>query len=363
MKEGNLKPRSDEDRSESLKHLYRYQTILNLYNSGIPTHVIASQLDIDEESVHKIIQSNSDDCNGVLSPSSSVPLLENSFTENSTLSIDTIVNTDIAIKNSQIRMWKALQSEPEIFLSLERTNGILRTFSKSKVTLVILHIDLVDSTELSVSLPLERLSTILQTFMQEIGSVITAYGGYVLKYIGDAVLGFFLVPITYTVKKNGAKRFDDSGNNQRDKLKNLYLPCINAINCGGSILKIIDQAINPILNQYDYPEISVRIGIDVGENVVIQDGWDIHELQYIIGQEKDEDIRIKEPHFDILGYSTNIAVKMTSLARANGIVIGQSVYENLDHEKYSFRILDVNQEVWKYIDNRTDTIYRIYRSI
>lgn len=198
--------------------------------------------------------------------------------------------------------------------------------------------------------------------MQEIGSVIMAYRSYVLKYIGDAVLGFFVVPITYTVKKNGAKWFDDSDSNQRDKLNNLYSHCVNAINCR-SILKIIDQAINPILNQYGYPEISVRTGIDVSENVVIQDGWDVHRLRYIIGQGRDGDITIKEPHFDILGYSTNIAVKMTSLANANGIVIGQSVYELLGHEKYSFRMLNVNQEVWKYIDGRTDTIYRIYHSI
>jgi class 3 adenylate cyclase len=100
----------------------------------------------------------------------------------------------MAIKNAQIRMWKALRAEPEITLSMERTNEVLKAFSKSKVSLVIFNVDLVDSTELSISLPLERLSVILQTFMQEVASVITSYGGYVLKYIGDAVLGFFIVP-------------------------------------------------------------------------------------------------------------------------------------------------------------------------
>ena len=50
-------------------------------------------------------------------------------------------------------------------------------------------------------------------------------------------------------------------------------------NCARSIIKILDQAINPILNQYDYPEMSVRIGMDIGENVIIQDGWDVHRLQ------------------------------------------------------------------------------------
>lgn len=62
-----------------------------------------------------------------------------------------------------------------------------------------------------------------------------------------------------------------------------------------------------------------------------------------------------EPHYDIIGYSTNIAVKMTELANTNGVVIGQSVYDVLDHEKSSFKLLKVNPDVWKYIDDRTDT--------
>lgn len=255
-------------------------------------------------------------------------------------------------------MWKALRSEPEITLSMERTNEVLKAFAKSKVTLVILNIDLVDSTELSISLPPERLSTILQTFMQETASVIISYGGYVLKYIGDAVLGFFIVPQPPRFEKHVVEYQNDNANPS-----SLYILCINAINCGRSIIKILDQAINPILDQYGYPEMSVRIGIDIGENSVIQDGWDLHSLPEQNRVRKIKTEIIREPHFDIIGYSTNIAVKMTGLASANKIVIGQSIYEILDQEKSSFKLLDVNPDVWKYIDNRTDSLYRIYQSI
>lgn len=354
--------------NEGIDYHQQYQTILNLYNSGIPTHIIAFQLDTNEEDVRKVIQSTPNDDNS-LSPSLfSVPLLENKSAKDSIIpSLDDMVNTDIAIKNAQVRMWKALRSEPEITLSMERTNEALRAFAKSKVTLVILNIDLVDSTELSISLPLERLSTILQTFMQEMASVIVTYGGYVLKYIGDAVLGFFVVPTKYGFENN-VVQYDNSNDhhvnqiNQKDYLNSLYIPCVNAINCSRSIIKILDQAINPILNQYDYPEMSVRIGIDIGENVVVQDGWDIHRMRQPNNQETDKTAIIREPHFDIIGYSTNIAVKMTGLASANKIVIGQSIYNILDHEKSSFKLLDVNPEVWKYIDDRTDSLYRIYQS-
>jgi adenylate cyclase len=84
---------------------------------------------------------------------------------------------------------------------MERTNEVLKAFAKTKVNLVILNVDLVGSTELSISLHLERLSTILQTFMQETALVIISYGGYVLKYIGDAVLGLFIVPRPHGFEK------------------------------------------------------------------------------------------------------------------------------------------------------------------
>ena len=56
------------------------------------------------------------------------------------------------------------------------------------------------------------------------------------------------------------------------------MPSINAINCARSMIKIVKEGINPILNQSDYPDIAVRVGIDVGEIAIIQYGWDIHTL-------------------------------------------------------------------------------------
>jgi hypothetical protein len=83
----------------------QYQTILNLYNSGIPAYVIAFQLDMDEKDVHKVIQSTLEGRSSLAPPSPSLAsLLENKLANNSiTLSPDNIVNTDIAIKNAQVR--------------------------------------------------------------------------------------------------------------------------------------------------------------------------------------------------------------------------------------------------------------------
>ena len=59
-----------------------------------------------------------------------------------------------------------------------------------------------------------------------------------LKYVGDAIIAFF--PSGY----------------------NKLLACDNAVQCVKSMITVIKNGINPILNQYDYPELSVKIGID-----------------------------------------------------------------------------------------------------
>jgi class 3 adenylate cyclase len=321
---------------------YQRQTILNLYYSGIEGDIISLQLDITREYVDKIIEqearkkkelSISDDASN-----SPVPSLASSFY------LDAIVDIRLAIRNAETRMWKALKSEPSFDISMEETHRVLQKFSRSKVTLVILHVDLVGSTQLSMTLPLDRLTTIVQTFTQEMSTMLSLYGGYVLKYIGDAVLAFFTVD-------SSTHSHEDQQIEQRQQ----YLPCINAINCAMSMIKVIQEGINPILNQYDYPEMSIRIGIDVGKNAIIQYGWNIRTL--------DDTNTLKEPHLDILGHTVNVAVKMTRLAKPDSFVIGQFVYETLDeNQKSTFEEVNTQTDTWTYTNEKTGSLYGVYRS-
>ena len=220
---------------------------------------------------------------------------------------------------------------------MEETQNILENYAESKVMFVILHIDLVESTKLSMTLPVDRLATIIRAFTQEMSLMIEAYGGYILKYIGDAILAFFIA--------------DSSGD-----LSLLYLPSINAINCACSMIRVIQQGINPILNQYDYPELNVRIGIDVGENAVVQYGWDTHM--------QNGKVILKKPHLDILGYTIGIAAKMTALAKPGQIIIGQLVYDALeDKQKSTFGLLSISSDIWNYVSSYTGRTYRLYGSL
>jgi adenylate cyclase len=192
---------------------------------------------------------------------------------------------------------------------------------------------------------------IIQAFNQEMPIIVKAFGGYVLKYVGDAVLAFFVVPA------------------HRSEAK---LACINAINCAKCMVQVARQAINPILNQYDYPEMNVRIGIDIGENAIIQSGWDIHpnisngdknNKNIIINNKKEQSI--KKPIYDILSYTMSIAVKMTALANPNHIVIGQLVFDVLDNNQKSvFQPIDISPEIWGYVSNNTGgNIYHVYTNV
>jgi hypothetical protein len=77
---------------------------------------------------------------------------------------------------------------------------------------------------------------------------------------------------------------------------------------------------------------------------------------------KKEQPLIKKPVYDILGYSTSIAVKMTALANPNHMVIGQLVYDVLDdNQKSLFQQLTMSPEIWSYVNtNAGGNIYNIY---
>src|SRR3712207_8601446 len=79
-------------------------------------------------------------------------------------------------------------------MSLVETQNALKRHAKDKTTFVILHVDLVGSTKLAMRLPIDRLTMIIQAFNQEMSVAVKAFGGYILKYAGDAVLAFFVVP-------------------------------------------------------------------------------------------------------------------------------------------------------------------------
>ena len=266
--------------------------------------------------------------------------------------LNSISNFDLefSIKETQKRIWNKLKTKPTFNINLKNTQELLGKVVNSNIFLVILYADLVSSTKLSMNLPLKRLVPIIQAFTQEMSLVVDAYGGYVFKYTGDGILSFFFA--------------------EKD---NMYLSCVKAINCGYSMIKIIEEGINSILDENGYPELSVRVGIDVGENAVVRYG--LRTNSYINSEEKNIDenknknnrdnnvIKLKS-QFDILGYTINTASKMTQFAKPNQIIIGNAVYNKLDNnKKKNFEKIHIDNESWNYIDNSNGNVYGLYGNL
>jgi adenylate cyclase len=258
------------------------------------------------------------------------------------------------MKKSQTRVRKTLEGKPKFVMSLVETQNVLEKFAKYKTTFVVLHVDLVGSTKMAMRLPLDRLTMIIQAFNQEMSIIVKAFGGYVLKYVGDAVLAFFVLPVPASEAKAA---------------------CINAVNCAKYMLRIAHEVINPILNHYDCPEMNLRIGVDIGENAIIQSGWDNHpnirnrrknnKNVVMNNNKKQQYLLVKKPVYDLLSYTLSIAVKMTALAHPNHIVIGDPLYSLLDdNQRSAFQRLDLSPDIWSYVcRNSEGNIYSLYTDV
>jgi class 3 adenylate cyclase len=231
-----------------------------------------------------------------------------------------VIDTQTLVAKTRDRMLKALEGQYLYDSSLKDSQAFLFNHVNSKVSLVIMYADLVGSTNMSMTLPVDKMVTIIRAFTYEMTCIVRSYGGYVLKYVGDAIIAFFT-----------------SGYNK-------LLACDKAVQCANSMITVIKKGINPILNQYDYPGLYVKIGIDEGdENVVVQYGHDKSSL------------------IDILGYCMSITSKMTSLTDPNKITIGKDVYDILHPEiKSKFTKIKDNIDDWKYTDRRTGELYKLY---
>lgn len=246
-------------------------------------------------------------------PNDIIPLLKESMQEEESMANWYQVHVSLILEN----LWPKLINSP-----IKRAQDFLLNYAGSKMPLIIMYADLVGSTNLSMTLSVEILIALIRAFTHELSNVVERYNGYVLKYVGDAVISFF----PYVID-------------------NKYQVCKNSIECAKSIIDVINTEINVILHEkYSYPELFVKIGIDEGENVVIQYGYERNSL------------------IDILGYSMNVAAKITSLTTANSISIGENVYHLLDHRQQSeFQELKISINNWNYINRDTKEHYRIYK--
>lgn len=231
-----------------------------------------------------------------------------------------ILDSETMILETQKRVWGALKKGYEYSGMVDESEQFLRKNVFSKLDMVVLYVDLVGSTTMTLEMPAEKIAIIVSSFSQEMAAVIRQHKGYVLKFVGDAVIGYFVAE------------------------GNALLASDHAVNCAKSMISVIQKGINPILNQYDYPDLMVRVGVDFGQNIVVRYGADQ-----------------KNSHVDLMGPAMNIAAKIQNMAKANQILIGADVFQKLhpNSQKEFDQVIWKNKE-WKYRSRITGELYKVY---
>ena len=234
--------------------------------------------------------------------------------------LEEAIDSESMILETQKRVWGALKKGYEYSGVVDESDQFLRKHVFSKLDMVVLYVDLVGSTTMALEMPSDKIAIIMSSFAQEMAAVIRQHHGYVLKFVGDAVIGYFVA----------------EGNS--------VLTADNAINCAKSMNIVIQKGINPILNQYDYPDLRIKIGVDFGQNIVVRYGAD--EIN---------------SHVDLMGPAMNIAAKIQNMAKPNQILIGSDVCKRIhpDTQKDFQKIIWKNNE-WKYRSRLSGKIYPVF---
>ena len=225
------------------------------------------------------------------------------------------------------RVSKTLKDGIQLNMSTEESKKFLRRHVNTRTNLVIMIIDINNSTQMSLTLPEFKFAQLLQTFAQEVSIVVSGYGGFVFKYEGDAVIVIF--PADY------------------DEIK----ACKNALNCSSAVLEIVKNGINPIFRENELPEITVRTGLAFGPTLVVLYGKSLEKA-----------------HVDITGSSISLAAKIASIAKPNQVLVGELIYNIIMSSKdkgplnkIKFNEVRLDPIKWKYLSQSDpQSLYHVY---
>jgi adenylate cyclase len=227
--------------------------------------------------------------------------------------------TDNIIKESQMRIKKALVQGFEYdHMVVAKSDQFLRKHAFQKLDFAVMFVDLVGSTRMSTELTPDFLSKIITVFSQEVSYVIECFGGLILKFVGDAIIGYF-PPFKQ-------KSVDD------------------IVLCGEAIVHVVRHAINPLLLQMGHKGIEVKITSDYGQHTIVRYGSD-QERSYV----------------DIISTTMNLAAKMQTVARCDQMIVGKKLYDKLSEDVQ--RIFEkgvFDKDRWSYHNLSEQKPYQLY---
>ncbi len=153
--------------------------------------------------------------------------------------------------------------------------------SEERKLVTILFADVIGSTGLSERLDPERLRSLLDSYFAAMSEVIVSWGGTVEKFIGDAIVAVFGVPVA---------REDDTE---------------RALRAGGEMLERLNQ-LNRLFDERYRVTLNIRIGVNTGEVIAP------------VGQRVDRGT--------VYGDAVNVAARLQEAAEPGTVLAGERTY-------------------------------------
>lgn len=158
-----------------------------------------------------------------------------------------------------------------------------------QLQLIVLYADLAGLAKTVKSLSPKQLKRLYSILLNEMTHVIGDFGGTVLKYVEDCVVGFFVLPAAGWTQ-------------QIDR----------ALLCTEMMQKVMKHSVGPMVQLEGLPVMGCRIGIDCGDVQVVS-------------------IRVEGIYteVDAFGDAMNVSKKICDEAESGEILIGKSLWQLL----------------------------------
>jgi len=168
-------------------------------------------------------------------------------------------------------------------------NDVITISKGRQIDLLVLYCDLVGSTRTVMSLEPRQVKRFYKIFLDEMTHVIDDFGGHILKFVGDCIIGLFIMP--------------NVG----------WIPYVDsAILCAEMMQNVMKHSISPTVESEGLPPMRCRIALDYGEVQVVEVGV--------------EDIYMS---VDVFGNVMNVTSKILSKAEPEEVLIGRNMWDLL----------------------------------
>ncbi len=194
-----------------------------------------------------------------------------------------LTSTTLESKRRELKMIKDSKQKDQL---IKQQDEALLKFSDRNDNLCVCSIDIIGSTKITSKLSDGQSSQLYNRFLNFVAKIIESYQGVVVKNVGDAILFYFECPHTF-------KRSE----------------FIRVIECCMEIIRQKDK-LNDSLEEADLPLIDFRISATYGSVVIAKI------------------IKFGTP--DIFGSTVNQTFKINRLAKKNGLVISDLLYEKVN---------------------------------